>query len=90
MKRKLFMAGLAAVAFSLAMTGCNSMKKLQKDVIETAVVGQVTPTQLESVEGVINFEYKIAFAPKQFDKKMILKITPKMQYGNQMLNLTPM
>lgn len=90
MKRKLFLAGLAAVAFSFVMSGCNSMKKLQKDVIETAVVGQITPIQLESVEGVINFEYKIAFAPKQFDKKMILKITPKMQYGNQMLNLTPM
>ena len=66
------------------------MHFLSKDVIETAVVGQITPIQLESVEGVINFEYKIAFAPKQFDKKMILKITPKMQYGNQMLNLTPM
>ncbi len=90
MKRKLFLAGLAAVAFSFVMSGCNSMKKLQKDVIETAVVGQITPIQLESVEGVVNFEYKIAFAPKQFDKKMILKITPKMQYGNQMLNLTPM
>lgn len=90
MKRKLFLAGLAAVALSLIMSGCNSMKKMQKDVLETAVVGQITPVQLESVEGVVNFEYKITFAAKQFDKKMILKITPKMQYGNQMLNLTPM
>ena len=51
MKRKLFLAGLAAVAYSFVMSGCNSMKKLQKDVIETAVVGQITPIQLESVEG---------------------------------------
>lgn len=90
MKCKLFMAGLAVVALSFSMASCNSMKKLQKDVIETAVIGQVTPAQLESVNGAINFDYQVAFAPKQFDKKMILKITPKMQYGNQMMNLEPM
>jgi hypothetical protein len=28
----------------------------------------------------VNFNYNIAFAPKQFYKKLILKVTPKMQY----------
>lgn len=89
MKRTFIMTGLALLALSLFMTGCNSMKKLQKDVIETAVVGYVNPQQLEAVNGVVNFDYTINFAPKQFDKKMILKITPKVQYGSQMMKLQP-
>jgi len=79
--RRIFLMSMFAV-FMLGLAGCNSMKKLQRDVIETAVIGQVTPAQLESVDGKINFDYVVKFAPKQFDKKMILKITPKMQYGN--------
>lgn len=90
MKSTFFLTGLVVAMLSFFMTGCNSMKKLQKDVIETAIVGQVMPQQLESVNGVIEFEYMIKFAPKQFDKKMILKITPKMQYGSSMMNLPPM
>lgn len=90
MKRTLFWTGLTVVMLAFFMAGCNSMKKLQKDVIETAVVGQVMPQQLEAVNGVITFDYTIRFAAKQFDKKMILKITPKMQYGNNMLKLQPM
>lgn len=89
MKRTFFMTGLAVVILSFFVVGCNPMKKLQQEVIETAVTGQVMPQQLEAVNGVVNFEYKVTFAPKQFEKKMVLKITPKMQYGNQMLNLTP-
>lgn len=90
MKRTFFMTGLALLALSFFMTGCNSMKKLQKEVIETAVTGYVNPQQLEAVDGVVNFNYTINFAPKQFEKKMILKITPKIQYGSQMMNLQPM
>ena len=90
MKRTFLMTGLAVLTLAFFMTGCNSMKKLQKEVIETAVVGYVNPEQLESVNGVVNFNYTINFAPKQFDKKMILKITPKIQYGSQMMNLQPM
>ena len=90
MRRTFFMTGLAILAVSFFMAGCNSMKKLQKDVIETAVVGYVNPQQLEAVNGVVNFDYTINFAPKQFDKKMILKITPKLQYGSNMLKLQPM
>lgn len=89
MKRTFFMTGLAVVILSFFVVGCNPMKKLQQEVIETAVTGQVMPQQLEAVNGVVNFEYKVTFAPKQFEKKMVLKITPKMQYGNQMLNLAP-
>lgn len=80
--------GLAGIALAF-VAGCNSTKKLQKEVIETAVTGYVNPQQLESVNGVVNFKYAVNFAPKQFDKKMILKIMPKMQYGNQMMNLQP-
>lgn len=90
MRRTFFMTGLAVLLLSFFMAGCNSMKKLQKDVIETAVVGYVNPQQLEAVNGVVDFNYTINFAPKQFDKKMILKITPKLQYGTQMLKLEPM
>lgn len=90
MKRTFLMTGLAIFALSFFMGGCNSMKKLQKDVIETAVVGYVNPEQLESVDGMVTFNYTINFAPKQFEKKMILKITPKLQYGNSMMNLPPM
>lgn len=89
MKRTLFMAGMAVVVMSFFMASCNSMKKLQQNVIETAVMGQVVPEQLESVNGVINFDYTVNFAPKEFHKKMILKITPKMQYGNNVEKLPP-
>lgn len=89
MKRTFCMTGLAVVILSFFVVGCNPMKKLQQEVIETAVTGQVMPQQLEAVNGVINFDYTVTFAPKQFEKKMVLKITPKMQYGNQMLNLAP-
>lgn len=90
MKRTIFMTGLTLVALSFFLSGCNSMKKLQKEAIEAAVVGYVNPEQLEAVNGVVNFSYTINFVPKQFDKKMILKITPKLQYGNAMQKLTPM
>lgn len=90
MKRTIFMAGMAVVVMSFFMAGCNSMKNLQQKVVETAVMGQVTPQQLESINGVINFDYTVSFAPKQFNKKMILKITPKMQYGNNVEKLAPL
>lgn len=90
MKRTLFLTGLALLTLPFFMAGCNSMKKLQKDVIETAVTGYINPQQLEAVNGVVNFDYTINFAPKQFDKKIILKITPKIQYGSQMVKLEPM
>lgn len=32
MKRTIFMTGLAMLALSFFMTGCNSMKKLQKEI----------------------------------------------------------
>ena len=65
---------------SFLMVGCNTMKKLEREAIETAIVGKVSPQQLTAVDGVVNFNYNIAFAPKQFYKKLILKVTPKMQY----------
>ena len=43
MKRTFFMTGLIALVLAFFMAGCNSMKKLQKEVIETAVVGYVNP-----------------------------------------------
>lgn len=88
MKRTFFITMLAFLAVGL-LAGCNSMKKLQQDVIQTAVMGQVTPAQLESVNGKIHFEYTVKFAPKEFGKKMILKITPRMQYGNNVEKLPP-
>ena len=89
MKHTLFLKCLPMLTLSLFMVGCNSTKKLQKEVIETAVSGNVNPQQLEAVNGKVNFNYTTNFAPKQFDKKMILKITPKVQYGSQMVNLQP-
>lgn len=89
MKRTLITMGLAAAALSF-IAGCHSTRKLQKEVIETAVTGYVNPQQLEAVNGVVNFKYAVNFTPKQFDKNMILKITPKMQYGDQMVNLQPL
>lgn len=89
MKHTFFMTTLSLFIAMFLLTGCNSMKKLQKDVIETAVMGQVKPAQLESVNGKINFDYSVTFGPKQFDKKMILKITPRMQYGNSVEKLPP-
>ena len=65
---------------SFLMVGCNTMKKLEREAIETAIVGKVSPQQLTAVDGAVNFNYNIAFAPKQFYKKLILKVTPKMQY----------
>ena len=46
MKRTFLMTGLAVLTLAFFMTGCNSMKKLQKEVIETAVVGYVNPCLL--------------------------------------------
>lgn len=89
MRRTFLMAALAAVTLPFLMSGCNSMKKLQQNVIETAVIGKVQPQQLEAVNGVINFDYTVGFAPKEFPKKMVLKITPKMQYGDNMMKLEP-
>lgn len=89
MKRTFLISMFAIVLLGL-LSGCNSMKKLQRDAIETAVIGQVTPAQLESVNGKINFDYVVKFAPKQFDKKLVLKITPRMQYGNNVEKLPPL
>lgn len=50
MKRTFFITALAFLLIGL-LTGCNSMKKLQKEAIETAVIGQINPTQLQAVNG---------------------------------------
>lgn len=88
MKRTLLLTSFA-VLLLVFVTGCNSLKKMEKEVVETAVIGQVMPQQLESVDGTVNFDYMVTFGPKQFPKKMILKITPKMQYGNKTEVLEP-
>lgn len=88
--KRTFLISMFAILMLGLLTGCNSMKKLQRDAIETAVIGQVKPAQLEAVNGKINFEYVVSFAPKQFDKKMVLKITPRMQYGNNVEKLPPL
>lgn len=88
--KRTFLTGMVALLVLGLFTGCHSMKKLQREVIETAVVGQVTPSQLEAVNGKIHFDYVVKFAPKQFDKKMVLKITPRMQYGNKVEKLPPL
>lgn len=90
MKRIVWMMVTAVTMLSFFMVGCNSTKRLQKSVIETAVVGQVEPLQLEAVNGMVNFTYTIRFAPKQFEKKMILKISPKVVYGTKVMKLDPM
>ena len=89
MKRTLFMTGSALLTLLFFMNGCHSSKKMQKEVIETAVVGYINPQQLEAVNGIVNFNYTTSFATKEFDKRTILKITPKLQYGNQMATLPP-
>ena len=71
MKRTFLMTGLAVLTLAFFMTGCNSMKKLQKEVIETAVVGYVNPEQLESVNGVVNFNYTINFAPENYTQNSV-------------------
>lgn len=88
MRHTFLMMTLAFLA-GVFLTGCSSVKKLQKEAIETAVTGEVKPAQLEAVRGKIDFEYTVKFGPKQFGKKMILKITPRMQYGNQVEKLPP-
>ena len=45
---------------SFLMVGCNTMKKLEREAIETAIVGKVSPQQLTAVDGVVNFNYNIA------------------------------
>lgn len=89
MKRALLMTVVSVITFSFFMSGCTSMKKLEKGVIETAVKGNVVPSYLESVDGVVNFDYMINFTKKQFPKHMVLKITPRMQYGSQAERLQP-
>lgn len=88
--KRTFLMGIFAFLLLGFLTGCTSMKKLQREAIETAVIGQVTPVQLEAVNGKINFDYTVKFAPKQFDKKLVLKITPRMQYGNSVEKLPPL
>lgn len=89
MKHTFLMTGLTVAMLSFLFVGCNSMKKLEKEVIRTAVIGDVTPQQLESVNGKIPFQYNVAFGDRQFPKKMTLKVTPKMQYGNSVEKLAP-
>lgn len=89
MKRTLFLAGSALLTCSFFLSGCHSSKTLQKEVIETAVMGYVNPQQLEAVNGTVHFNYTTNFAPKEFDPRTILKITPKLQYGNEMMKLQP-
>ena len=53
---------------SFLMVGCNTMKKLEREAIETAIVGKVSPQQLTAVDGVVNFNYNIALHPGSFIK----------------------
>lgn len=89
MKQRFLLTGAMAIALSAFLFGCNSMKHLQKEVIESAVTGSVNPTQLEALDDVVNFDYTINFEPRQLDKKTVLKITPKFQYGSNMERLQP-
>lgn len=84
------MTGTVIAMLAFFMVGCHSAKQLQKSAIETAVAGHVEPQQLEAMNGVVNFTYTIQFGQRQFDKNMILKITPKVVYGTNVLKLQPM
>lgn len=89
MKRALLMTVVSVITFSFFMSGCTSMKKLEKGAIETAVKGNIVPSYLESVDGVVNFDYMINFTKKEFPRRMVLKVTPRMQYGSQAERLQP-
>lgn len=89
MKRIIWTMGTAVWVLSFFLAGCDSMRRLQKSAIEAAVVGQVEPQQLEAVDGTVDFTYTVKFAPKEFHKKMLLKINPKWVYGTQVMNLEP-
>ena len=52
MKRTFFITMLAFLAVGL-LAGCNSMKKLQQDVIQTAVMGQVTPAHNSRLDNIL-------------------------------------
>lgn len=69
MKRTLFLTGLALLTLPFFMAGCNSMKKLQKDVIETAVTGYINPQQLEAVNGVVNLTIPSTLPQNNLTKK---------------------
>ncbi|MGL5683781.1 MAG: tetratricopeptide repeat protein [Marinifilaceae bacterium] len=89
MKRAFLMTAVSVFTLSFFISGCTSMKKLEKGALSTAVQGNVVPSYLEAIDGVVNFDYMINFAPKQFPKKMVMKVTPRMQYGNQSVALQP-
>ena len=81
MKLTLLLNGIILLSLLLGINGCSPSKKMQKEVIETAVVGYINPQQLESVNGVVNFNYTTNFAPKEFDKHTVLKITPNIKHA---------
>jgi len=87
MKKLTLITSVFILALSFSMVSCHTMKKLEREAIETAVIGQVSPQQLVAVDGIVNFNYNIAFAPKQFYKKLVLKVTPRMSYpgGEELL-----
>lgn len=87
MRKFIIIAG--AIALSITLNSCTSQKDMQRENLQSAVMGRTVPSQLESYAGDITFDYVIDFLPGEFKKNTVMTITPMLEYNNKIVDLAP-
>lgn len=87
MKKSILFTG--ALLLGATFFACSSQKGMEKETMQSAVMSRTVPSQLESYNGDISFDYVVDFVPGEFQRNSVMKITPKMQFNNHIMDLDP-
>lgn len=85
--RKLVQVGLILTAMTVLLTGCNPYKKMQKNVNTIDV--KANPEVLSLVGNSVSTDVTVNFPAKYFQKGMILKFTPVLEFEGGEIAGTP-
>lgn len=79
----LILAGMALISFN----ACNPVKKMQKNV--NLVKVKAPDDALEVIGDSVNVVFNTNIPQKYYAKKVIVKATPTLEYGNQVIKFDP-
>jgi tetratricopeptide (TPR) repeat protein len=79
----LVLAGMALITFN----ACNPVKKMQKNI--NVVKVKAPDDALELIGDSVNVVFNTTIPPKYYEKKVMIKATPVMEYGSKTVKFDP-
>ena len=72
MKKSILFTG--ALLLGATFFACSSQKGMEKETMQSAVMSRTVPSQLESYNGDISFDYVVDFVPGEFQRNSVMKM----------------